>query len=131
MDRRKILNIASLVVYLIVLGMLCFGNFSSTSENIPKCILGLDTDKIVHFLMFFPFPILCWRLFYSGGRKPLRSLVIVLAIFVAGCLLAAGTELCQCLTDYRAADALDFRADGLGLAVASLICFILELRHKK
>ena len=125
MDRRKILNIASLVVYLIVLGMLCFGNFSSTSENIPKCILGLDTDKIVHF------PILCWRLFYSGGRKPLRSLVIVLAIFVAGCLLAAGTELCQGLTDYRAADALDFRADGLGLAVASLICFIMELRHKK
>ena len=78
--------------------------------------------------MFLPFPVIARGLFIGVTKKPLHSLLLVLGLFVIGCIIAAGTELGQGLTDYRTADPNDFLADGIGLATGSIIALILDLR---
>ena len=54
--------------------------------------------------------------------------MLVIGLFLVGCMIAAGTELGQGLTDYRTADPKDFLADGIGLAVGAIVALILDLR---
>ena len=55
---RKQLILARIVfaVYILAVLVLCFGKFEST-EDVPMDLWGIPTDKVVHFLMFFPFPL--------------------------------------------------------------------------
>ena len=129
MDASKIkkIYIVLLVLYLATVAWLCFGTFDNTPSISPE-FLGIPTDKIVHFCMFLPFPIIARGLFPGKTKKPWHSLLLVLGLFITGCLIAAGTELGQGLTDYRAADPKDFLADGIVLAVGAVIALILDLR---
>ena len=56
-------------VYLAAVLVLCFGKFPS-SEDVPKYLWGIPTDKIVHFLMFLPFPVLAYLAFDRYPGKP-------------------------------------------------------------
>ena len=121
-----ILSRILLVLYLICLGILCFGNFSGMPE-MEKKILGFDPDKVVHFLMFVPFPILAWL---ASGRRPSGpwpALGLTLLLFLIGCALAACTEIVQQFLSWRSADPRDFSADALALALSALIVFIKML----
>ena len=132
MTRRQ-LTYARIVflVYLVVLLVLCFGQFSST-QDVPKFLWGIPTDKIVHFLMFLPFPILAYLAFDRFQGKRGSSLLWTAAVFGAGVLLAAGTELGQAwLTTYREGDPNDFLSDLLALAVGSVIVLIVILVKPK
>ena len=123
---RKIFT-ALLVLYLGLIAYLCFGKFSSDTQIEPS-FFGIPTDKIVHFCMFLPFPILAWGTFRGIAKKPLHSLLLTIVLFISGCIIAGGTELGQGLTEYRFADSADFLADGLGLAVGAICALILDLR---
>ena len=129
---RKQLIIARIVfaVYILAVLVLCFGKFEGT-EDVPLDLWGIPTDKIVHFLMFFPFPILAYLAFdrYKGKRLPSLPWA---AAFVCGCAFAAGTELVQTRLSYRSGDPADFQADFLALLVSSLIVlFVILFKHKK
>ena len=54
-----------LVLYAACVCFLCFGQFDGV-EKAPQFIFGIPSDKIVHFCMFFPFPILTY---FSYGRR--------------------------------------------------------------
>ena len=77
-------------LYLIAVAVLCFGSFNSLPE-VSKTILGIPTDKVVHFCMFFPFPILAVLAYdkFTGNRK--KVIIFALVTFLVGCVLAAGT----------------------------------------
>ena len=127
----KILFRAAFYAYLVVLAVLCFGNFSSLPK-VSKAILGIPTDKVVHFCMFLPFPILAFLAYdkYTGNRRSV--LIFALVTFLAGCLLAAGTELGQAyLTKHRSGDAMDFIADFTALLTGSVIATLIDLRKLK
>ena len=120
-----------LVLYLIALVWLCFGHFDSM-PHVKRYYWGIPTDKIVHFLMFLPFPILAYFAFDRYAEKFWPSVAWTAAAFLAGILLAAGTEVGQaCLTSYRSGDPNDFRADLVALGVSTLLVFILDLRKKR
>ena len=115
-----------LLIYIGLLVYLCFGHFDHVPDIIRQ-FWGIEKDKIIHFCMFFPFPILAYfaagRVYKSYGR----ALAFVVIIFLTGCCIGAGTELGQGLTTYRSADPKDFFADALSLAISSVITFIICL----
>ena len=115
-------------LYLAAVAVLCFGNFQSL-PSVSSTILGIPTDKLVHFCMFFPFPILAFLAYdkFTGTRKSV--VIFALITFAVGCLVAAATELGQALlTDYRSGDPADFLADFLALISSSLIATWLDIR---
>ena len=118
-------------LYLVAVAVLCFARFPE-SEDMPRVLLGIPMDKIVHFLMFFPFPVLAYLAFdcYRGKRR--ASVLRTAAGFLGSCTFAAVTELVQSRLPYRSGDPADFRADALALLLSSIIVLILVLaKHRK
>lgn len=125
-------NIISFILFLLYLGFVawcCFGHFDSL-PNISRNIFGFPTDKVVHFLMFFPFAFLCFASFDYLAKNRWKALLLLVGVLVVGLLVAVSTEAGQSLTTYRAADTLDFKADAIALASASIIILIIILLRK-
>ena len=124
--RRTTLFRILLLLYLGVLALLCFANFSSVPEVQPT-FLGIPADKLVHFLMFMPFPSLAFWSLRPRRLSVVKTLLVLVILFAAGCLIAWGTEYVQGLLPYREMDLMDFRADRIGLACGSVIAFLIQL----
>lgn len=132
--RTIVISRVLMVLYFAALAYLCFWHFKSIPK-MPKLIWGFEPDKLVHFAMFLPFPIL---FYFTAGRdcfKIWKAILYVLAIFIIGCALGAGTELMQGIcTKYRTPDIADFNADAVAIAVSSAMVFVIILirrAHKK
>ena len=129
--RKRIVARILFGVYLVAVAWLCFGRFES-SQNMPTDLWGIPADKIVHFLMFLPFPVLAYFAFDRFTEKFWPSVQWTSVAFLAGCAFAAGTEYVQArLLPYRTGDPADFKADLLALAVSSVIVLILDLSKQK
>ena len=113
-----------MLLYIAALAYLCFGHFSNLPQ-ISRKFLNIDTDKIVHFIMFLPFPVLFYFCIGKNPRNAFMALLAVLGIFLAGCLIAAGTEIGQKFIPDRASDPKDFLADSIALGLSSLAVFII------
>lgn len=121
------------IFFLYVAGVLflCFGHFEQT-PSIEWSLFGIPNDKVVHFCMFFPFPILAF-LAFDRYTESVRSTLLFSGItLLVGILLAAGTEWGQAhLTDYRSGDPMDLLADGLALVLSTLLVIFLDIREQK
>lgn len=122
--RRTTLFRLLTLLYLAAVAVLCFAKFSSLS-SVPGSFLGIPTDKIVHFFMFMPFPVLALLSFELKKPHLFKLVLIVVLLFITGCLLAWATEYVQGLLPYRDMDPKDFRADSLGLLVGAVVSFLL------
>ena len=117
--------------YLAAVLVLCFSNFNSV-PSVPRRLLGIPTDKLVHFCMFFPFPILSFLSFDRFTESTSRTLLFTGITLAVGILLALFTEWGQAyLTNYRTGDLWDLLADFLALLLSSLIVIILDIRKQK
>ena len=129
--RQRIVARILFGVYRVAVAWLCFGRFDS-SQDMPTDLWGIPADKIVHFLMFLPFPVLAYFAFDRFTEKFWPSVLWTSVAFLAGCAFAAGTEYVQALLlPYRTGDPADFKADLLALAVSSVIVLILDLSKQK
>lgn len=132
MTRRQLIAARILfVLYLVAVAWLCFGKFGSL-HDVQRSYWGIPTDKIAHFLMFLPFPVLAYFAFdrFTGSR--LHSVLCTVGAFAAGVLVAAGTEWVQArYLPYRMGDFADFRADLAALGACSLLVLILVLLRKQ
>ena len=118
-------------LYLVAVAVLCFARFPE-SEDGPKSLLGIPMDKIVHFLMFLPFPILAFLAFDQYTDSVKKTLTFVGVTLAVGLLLAGLTEWGQAvLTNYRSGDPLDFLADSIGLLISAGIVTFWDLRKQK
>ena len=112
-----------ILFFLYVAGVLfmCFGKFDST-PSVPLELWGIPTDKLVHFGMFLPFPILAYLAFGRQYITTKAALLFTGVTFIVGLMLALGTEWGQAhLTAYRSGDPRDFLADAIALATGSLL----------
>lgn len=125
MSSRKpdIVGTIAFAVYLALVAYLCFGHFDSL-PSVPRSIFGIPSDKVVHFLMFVPFVPLAYIAFVGDRRRPWVTIAAIVGIFMAGCGIAALTEIIQGLISYRSKDLADFRADSFSMAIAALVVFI-------
>ena len=128
--RQRILARILFFLYIATVAFLCFGKFSSMPD-VPKTFWGFPMDKVVHFLMFFPFPLLACLAFGGYRGKPGRAVWKTAAAFLAGCAFAAGTEWVQTRLPYRSGDPVDFQADALALLLSSIIVLLLVLVKKR
>ncbi len=131
MEKKKLFLRILFFLYLAAVLYLCFGHFENTPD-IPKTFLGIPADKLVHFCMFFPFPILAFLAFDKYTTKPSHTLLFSTITWVAGIALALGTEWGQAnLTSWRSGDPLDLLADGLAITLSTLVVIFWDLSKQK
>ncbi len=129
MGRRRQLILFRILFFLYVTAvlLLCFGHFDS-KPDVPFTILGIPTDKVVHFCMFFPFPILAFLAFDPFTQTVPSTLAFAGATLAVGFLLALGTEWGQAtFTNYRSGDRMDLLADSAALLLSSLIVIVWDI----
>lgn len=119
-NKRHISTIA-LCIYIATICTLCFIN----PANLPTTefdLWGIGLDKLIHFLMFLPFPILA----YFSFSKETKFI-----IWIVGCLFALSTECIQSLSEYRSFEIGDIVADILGLTLGCTLTFIIHTLTKR
>ena len=94
-------------------------------------ILGLPADKVVHFLLFFPFPIISYITFPDMRKTPAGFLRFSITVFIAGVCLGGAIELIQGISGYRSCDSKDLLADCYGLAASTAVMQVYEAFLKK
>ena len=122
-----------ILFFLYIAGVLylCFGRFDN-APSIELNLWGIPTDKLVHFGMFFPFPILAFLAFDPYTETVPQTLLFVGVTFLIGLIVAVGTEWGQAsFTDYRSGDPLDFLADTIGLFLSSVLTTVWDIRKQK
>ena len=124
--KRSIIFSITMVLYIGVVAYLLFANFEKLS-SIPRLFLGIPTDKVVHFCMFFPFPILAYLAYDKLTDTPLKAFAALLSICAIGAIFAGLTEIGQSLLPYRYEDISDFRADCLAIGIAGILTFIIDV----
>lgn len=128
---KKLITRILFFLYLAAVLFLCFGRFENTPD-VPWSFLGIPSDKLVHFCMFFPFPILAFLAFDKYTGTPRATFLYSGLTWVLGMLLALGTEWGQAhLTTWRSGDPMDLLADGLSITISTLIVIIWDLSKQK
>ena len=126
----KTIMTALFCAYLAILALLCFMHTDNAPE-VKFTLFGLPADKIVHFCMFAPYPILAFQAFHSKDSSRWREMMLLGVIAVFGAGLAYGTEQIQGLTDYRSYELADFYADAVGLAAGTAAVLLQTVFRKR
>lgn len=130
MTTKTILARILFFLYLAAIAFLCFMHVDKLPD-VQQFIFGIPTDKVAHFLMFLPFPILAYLAYDHLTNKVWSAVFFAIATFVIGALIAYGTEYVQGSLPYRSMDINDFKADALALAVSCVFVFIIDVSHLK
>lgn len=128
--KRRILYITAFCIYIGAILYLCL----TKPDNLPQTeflIFGLPADKVAHFTMFLPFPILMYLMFFDRSRSRWLDMLILVAAIALGIGAAFGTEYLQALTQYRSSDINDTFADMKGLSTGALIVLTHILLRKR
>ena len=129
--RQKIAFRILFFLYLAGVLLLCFGRFEN-APSIEWTLLGIPSDKVVHFCMFFPFPILAFLAFDQFTDTVPQTFAFVGVTLAVGILVAVGTEWGQAhLTDYRSGDLWDWVADVTGLVLSSILVTCWDIHKQK
>lgn len=120
----KKICIAAFCIYLIAVAVLCFIRPSNLPEVDIKTIFGIPIDKILHLLMFLPYPFLAGMSFLSRKLSILANILTLVILASAGVGIAYGTELIQAQTGYRSYEIADFKADTIGITIGTIGAFI-------
>lgn len=118
-----------LLLYIGAVIFLCLMNPESLPD-VERYYFGLPADKIVHFIMFFPYPILSGLSFMHKEFSIARNLAILLVLAVVGAGMAYGTEVLQGHTAYRSYDFADFAADMTGMAAGIAVTTLFTITQK-
>ena len=127
---RSIIAKIVMLLYVVAVAYLCFANFHKLPE-VPKTFLGIPMDKIVHFCMFFPFPILAFFAYDKLTQTPLQALAALLCICAFGGIFAGLTEIVQGMLPYRSQDIKDYNADLLSIGISGLLVFVYDISKMK
>lgn len=127
--KAQIISRILFCLYLTAVILLCIIKTESLPE-LPKTFLGIPLDKIAHFIMFLPFPILSYATFCHKDSSIWRDLALMAIICITGGVFAYSTEILQSMTDYRSSDIMDIAADGAGLLCGTLAIIIYIIFRK-
>ena len=127
--KHRIFYILAFCIYIAAILTLCL----IKPDNLPQpeiYFFGLPVDKVVHFLMFMPFPVLVYMMLFEKTRRKWQDLLILAGGLALGLCAALGTEFLQSLTQYRSADIHDVHADLLGICLGGFIVLMIIILRK-
>ena len=125
-NNGRVLKIVLFLAYVGAVAYLCFGTFE-TNPRIPRTILNIPVDKVVHSLMFFPFPIL--GTLALDYRSWWRSLCV--SVFAANIVAFIFDNLQSHINPSRVTDPADLNANLLGITFGLMLAVIIGLLRKK
>lgn len=128
--KRKHFFIALFCIYIVAVILLCVIRTDSMPE-MPRNLFGIPMDKVVHFIMFLPFPILGYIAFHNLGIGLWREIAVLFTLIVLGVVFAYSTERLQALTDYRSYEMADFFSDLTGIAAGGIMVIAYIIRQHK
>ena len=122
--------VIKLMFYLYILTVLSLMLFSiNVSDiNVPKEIMGIAIDKVVHFFIFFPYPFLLYVAF-KRKFKSNEPVFLWIIIPLSGIFFAIATELLQSLNPDRSFELSDMAANVCAIVFASIISNIFHYIH--
>ncbi len=130
MSTKTILARILFFLYLAAIAFLCFMH-ADNLPDIQKEIFGIPTDKVAHFIMFLPFPILAFLAYDHVTDRPWRAVLFAVLTFMAGAAIAALTEYVQGMLPYRTKDLNDFNADLLAIGISTVFVFLVDIFNIK
>lgn len=120
-NRLKGISVIVFCIYLAAVAVLCFIRPSRLPEMDIRTFLGIPIDKVLHFLMFLPYPVLSAIVFISREQNRTAVTATLFILVLTGIGVAYGTEMIQAHTDYRSYEIADFLADIAGIAAGTVI----------
>lgn len=116
-------------LYIAAIILLCFMKTDSVPD-VQFTLFGIPADKLVHFCMFAPYPVLAFQAFHPKDGSVWREAVVLTVLVILGIGLAYGTEQIQGITDYRSYEIADFYADSTGIA-AGTVLILIQMAFRK
>lgn len=116
-------------LYIAAIILLCFMKTDSVPD-VQFTLFGIPADKLVHFCMFAPYPLLAFQAFHPKDGSVWREAVVLTVLVILGIGLAYGTEQIQGITDYRSYEIADFYADSTGIA-AGTVLILIQMAFRK
>jgi VanZ family protein len=127
--KRRHMAILLFALYLAAVAYLCFLKPGSIPV-LRQFIFGIPTDKVIHFIMFLPYPILAYISFCPDRKGVFTHMLALIAIIAVGAAMAMGVERLQ-IAAGRNYDIKDFYANISGMAAGAAITLIFILaRHR-
>lgn len=114
------------IIYIGVVSFFCFFHFSSSMPDLGRDLFGIRLDRYAHFLLFFPFPFLCFlTLRYTKSFRPWSNYSLIITL-VIGLAFGAATEIIQDkIFPFRQGDILDFVADSMSIVLGTLLVHLV------
>lgn len=128
--RTRTIYAIAFCTYIAAVLLLCFIKTDGLQQP-SFLIFGIEADKIAHFLMFLPFPVLAYATFAGKWNEAGRHFILTGILTVAGTLAAIATEYIQALLGYRSGDVNDFIADVIGIVTGGCAVSIYLLNKFK
>lgn len=119
-----------LCIYIAVVAVLCFMKTDSL-PSVELYFLGIPMDKIAHFVMFAPFPVLAYMTFWPAKAGKAGKLGVLMVIIAIGAGMAKATERIQSMLGYRSGDPMDFLSDMTGILAGALVIAAYILLKKE
>jgi VanZ family protein len=129
-SRTRVISAIVFCIYIAAVLLLCIMK-PDTLPQTSFMLFGIEADKLAHFLMFLPFPILSYAAFAGEWKPSWKHLLLLVGLMSAGVASAMGTELIQTLLEYRSGDYDDFAADMIGMAAGGIITIVYILSNKR
>ena len=117
---RRLISATLFCLYIAAVGYLCFAKPEDIPQ-LPDLWFGLPADKVGHFLMFVPFPLLGFMVFDKEDTGIARRIMLLGIMIICGFGMAAGTESIQASMASRSAEMKDLLADSAGLAAGAIL----------
>ena len=122
----RILKILLFLAYVGLVAWLCFGNIKP-DPDLPRSIFGIPADKVAHFLMFLPAPLLGTLAFDFRSWWRTLCWVTLSANVIATIFERFQTR----INPERFTDPADLNANLLGITTGLLLMVIIGLAAKK